>query len=119
MHTRSLQTYVDRIRDAVLQIEQCPPADYGLPFINMKNLLPHDALWPMTNKPGEPTRYEAFNDSMEPMRILRRYCAGVRQQLGDAGHDPDLADIFLGRSKTLPFVVNYAFGVGYVVHGRE
>lgn len=45
MHADKSKTFLDRVKEGIEQIQECPNADQGLVVISLKNLLPHNQYW--------------------------------------------------------------------------
>jgi hypothetical protein len=84
MHSRSPQTFLNRVREGIEQIENSN-ADQGIVVISLKNLLPHDDYW--TLGPVQPGLWnELMPRAIEPeivARMFNHFCAGYHQKVID------------------------------------
>jgi hypothetical protein len=94
IHTKNTQTIFENIKKAVDQIEKSISTT-GIPVINLKNIINHDAIWPAK------IMFPSLN---EPLSNLFFDINSIRESLlSDIGVE-DLRSIFVGK-KSLPGVL--------------
>lgn len=94
IHTKNSQTIFENLEKAIDQIEKST-SNTGIPVINLKNVIDHEATWPVG-------RYFPVKD--EPLSYLSSDVNSIRESLlNDIGVD-QLRSLFIGK-KSLPGVL--------------
>ena len=52
MHSHLAKSMLDRVRDGIKQINRCDKIQNGLVVVSLKNVIPHDDIWPAIREPG-------------------------------------------------------------------
>ena len=75
MHSSSAKSMLDRVREGIEQIEKCDNVQNGLVVVSLKNIIPHDDLWPAVRKPEtEELIYLSALDDSIVVRTLKGIC---------------------------------------------
>ncbi len=80
LHGLSPQGFIDHLEKGLDQIDRSP-AEVGVVAFNLKNVLPHDEIWPLApldGIPGNPLTPAVWSDPAAPFQLLIRHM----QQLG-------------------------------------
>lgn len=94
IHTKNSQTIFENLEKAIDQIEKSK-SSIGIPVINLKNVINHDATWPVSR---------VFPIIDEPFSYLWSDINAIRESLiNDIGVD-ELINLFVGK-KSLPGVL--------------
>jgi hypothetical protein len=106
MHSSLAKSMLDRVRDGIKQINRCERVQNGLVVVSLKNVIPHDTIWPvlMEHNTQELIYLTASNDKIALRMLLselKRYEVELLELLG--GKDGFRA-IFEG-SKVEPLVL--------------
>jgi hypothetical protein len=82
MHSRSTKSLLDRVRDGIKQIDQCEKAQNGMVMVSLKNVIPHDSVWPVIRAPhtGDLIYLTASNDEIA-LQILKAECKRYEVEL--------------------------------------
>lgn len=51
MHSSLAKSMLDRARDGIEQINRCEDIENGIVVISLKNVIPHDSIWPIKKEP--------------------------------------------------------------------
>ena len=113
-HSENPLTFLDRIRDGIEQIEKAD-VDHGIVIVNLKNLIPHDIIWPAKRDGvnGEWT-YGAFPFRDGPSEMIQIIFQKFQQQVYalTGGHEAFVSR-FAGK-KAVPLVLMFYCSVtGY------
>lgn len=113
-HSENPLTFLDRIREGVEQIEKAD-VDHGIVIVNLKNLIPHDIIWPARRDgvSGEWT-YGAFPFKDGPSEMIQIIFQKFQQQVFTltGGHE-SFVSRFAGK-KAVPLVLMFYCSVtGY------
>lgn len=103
----NIKTIYDRIEDGIDQIERSS-VDQGYVFINLKNKITHESLWPILNpeevKEGKPPIWHAYNSVIEPLSSLSNYVHHLRKQLIETYSTDIIVQLFKNK-KAIPIIV--------------
>jgi hypothetical protein len=106
-HSENPLTFLERVRDGIDQIEKAD-VDHGIVIVNLKNLIPHDILWPakLDKESGELT-YGAFPFRNGPFEMIQIIFQKFEQQIyATAGGQDAFAAVFAGK-KAVPLVLMF------------
>jgi hypothetical protein len=80
-HTKSPKSFVERIEDGIAQIEAAD-VERGIVVVNLKNLIPHDEIWPaeQDQKSGE-WIYASYIDKEATVIQVRRVFSEFEQEV--------------------------------------
>jgi hypothetical protein len=85
IHTTSIKTIHERLLEGIDQIQNSPSVKKGFVLINLKNIIDHDRLWPITNKEaflqGAEPSFGSFRDTLIPMSMLYEYGNNISLEL--------------------------------------
>lgn len=116
-HGRTPQGFHDLLAKGIDQIEKSP-AEVGVVAMSMKNILDHDAYWPLADIQGAPSLPGAWLDPQTPFQMVTNDMLGHGRRLAEhlpAGH---LEAMFRSK-KAVPGVLLWGSTVsGAVIHGR-
>ena len=112
-HSENPKTFLERVRDGVAQIRKTKDADHGIVIVNLKNLVPHDEIWPaILNKSSGAWSYGACTNRDAPVNRIRHL---FRQFEGKVyalvGSRQAFVDEFMGE-KAVPMVLMFWCAVG-------
>lgn len=105
IHTRNTQTIFENIQKAIDQIEKSNSVT-GIPVINLKNIINHDAIWPLEKT------YQLYN---EPLSLLTDDINSIISSLLNEIGRETLTDIFESK-KSLPGILFIGQSVSSVYH---
>ena len=75
MHSHLAKSMLDRVRDGIKQINRCDKIQNGLVVVSLKNVIPHDDIWPAIREPGTgDVIYLTANSDRIAVRKLREVC---------------------------------------------
>jgi len=119
IHSDKVKTITDRIDDGLSQIDRSN-ANRGVVILNLKNLIEHDRVWPITRQPNtNEVRYVPFqteeNAKFEFDQMAQRVFEMVCTQLkGEEG-----INVLFNNRKASPFVLAFfSTVVGLVREGK-
>ena len=113
-HSENPLTFLERVREGVDQIEKAD-VDHGIVIVNLKNLIPHDIIWPAKpEKDSGEWIYGAFPFRDGPSEMIQIIFQKFEQQVyaTTGGREP-FVNIFAGK-KAVPLVLMFYCSVtGY------
>jgi hypothetical protein len=113
-HSESPLTFLERVREGIDQIEKSD-AEHGIVIVNLKNLIPHDIVWPakLDKESGEWT-YGAFPFRDGPSEMIQIIFQKFEQQVyATTGGRESFVRIFDSK-KAVPLVLMFYCSVtGY------
>jgi hypothetical protein len=75
MHTASAKSMLDRVREGIKQIDRCSEVQHGLVVVSLKNVIPHDDLWPILKEGGtEELIYLSASSDQIAVETLKGIC---------------------------------------------
>lgn len=92
LHSRSPQTLFDHIDKAAQQIQRAG-VDIGVPVVNIKNVLNHNAIWPPDG---------IFLHEGVPARLVREQVLGMGRELLAQCGEPALRDLWAANDRCVP-----------------
>lgn len=106
-HSENPKTFLERIRDGIAQIEKAK-TDRGIVVINLKNLIPHDEIWPAIQDARTGVwSYGAYGNPAGPVIQIRLLFRGFEQQVYDlVGGRQKFISEFSGK-KAIPMVLMF------------
>ena len=106
-HSENPLTFLDRVREGVEQIEKAD-VDHGLVIVNLKNLIPHDIIWPARrDKESGNWTYEAFPFRDGPAEMIQIIFQKFEQQVYTlTGGRDAFVNEFAGK-KAVPLVLMF------------
>jgi hypothetical protein len=106
-HSKNPLAFLQRVRDGVVQIEKAK-TDRGIVVINLKNLIPHDEIWPaIQDKQSGEWEYGAYPYRDAPVIKIRYLFRQFEQDVYDlVGGRKAFIDEFIGK-KTVPMVLMF------------
>jgi len=113
-HSENPLTFLDRVREGVEQIERAD-VDHGIVIVNLKNLIPHDIIWPARrDKEGGEWTYGAFPFRDGPSEMIQIIFQKFEQQVyALTGGREAFVNNFAGK-KAVPLVLMFYCSVtGY------
>jgi hypothetical protein len=106
-HSANPKTFLERVREGVAQIEKAK-TDRGIVVINLKNLIPHDEIWPATQDAQSGVwSYGAYENSAAPVIQVRLLFREFEQAVYDlVGGRQAFINEFIGK-KAVPMVLMF------------
>jgi hypothetical protein len=119
MHSSLAKSFLDRVRGGIKQIE-ATNANKGLVVISLKNVLPHDHLWPVVREPETGDFiYFSYPDCSRVQQLLQaecnRYQTDLLELLGGPG---GFRDVFNGSRVYPAILVHLCTVVSVLKDGR-
>ena len=101
-HSQAPKTLYDNLEKGVQQIE-ASEAEVGIVILNLKNVFPHDLIWPEVD--SEPVSMAVWDNPTEPYGMAMKYVEELGSEML-AGKPQKAVDLLFRQSKSLP-----AFGL--------
>lgn len=75
MHSPLAKSMLDRVREGIEQINRCEKIQNGFVMVSLKNVIPHDLIWPaVVNPKNQEFIYFPYPDDEIPVRLLKEEC---------------------------------------------
>jgi len=108
VHSPKEKSIFQNIEKACKQIA-ASEAEVGIPVINMKNVIDHNALWPLLNESqvnsGEHPIWGTFFDANDASKILQAYVLELREKYQTDEWATEFEILFASKKNVLPAVV--------------
>lgn len=107
LHGLASQGFIDNLVKGLDQIERSP-ADVGVVAFNLKNVLPHDDVWPLApldGIEGNPLTSAVWSEPAAPFHILLRHMQQIGVELADYLPTGHLDTLFEGRKSIRGFLL--------------
>ncbi len=108
LHSEAPKTLYDRVEEAIDQIRRAPSANTGVVIVNLKNVIDHDAFFPILNRAdyeagAEPT-FGAFRHVGDAVALLEERSNRLIQAMVQKIGKTEVDDTFRG-AKAIPAIV--------------
>ena len=108
MHSTSAKSMLDRVRDGIRQIDRCRQIENGIVIVSLKNVIPHDSIWPVLSEDatGDLIYLTASSDRLA-LQALQVECKRYETELTEiVGGKDGFRSLFKG-SKVEPVIFAY------------
>ena len=108
MHSTSAKSMLDRVRDGIHQIDRCRRIENGIVVVSLKNVIPHDSIWPVVSEDatGDLIYLTASSDRLA-LQALQAECKRYEVELTEiVGGKDGFRSIFTG-TKVEPIILAY------------
>jgi hypothetical protein len=107
LHSTHPGGYYDHLAKAIDQIEKSG-VERGIVMFGLKNLVPFDRLWPISDRTEREVRYEYFATHETPLRMAQDWVVETFQQpvIDHAGGERAMVELFEGKAAS-PQVIHF------------
>jgi len=108
MHSNLAKSMLDRVREGIKQINRCDKIQNGLVVVSLKNVIPHDEIWPAIREHGTgDVIYLTANSDRIAVRKLKDVCKQYEIELLERlGGEDGFRALFKG-TKVEPLILVY------------
>jgi hypothetical protein len=120
LHGPSAEGFVEHLVKGLEQIDRSP-AEVGVVVFNLKDILPHDEIWPLApldGIPGNPLTPGVWSDPAAPFQLLVSEMQTLGEELVSYLPSGYLRTIFAGRKSVLGYLLWGASPSAAMIEGR-
>lgn len=108
MHSHLAKSMLDRVREGIKQINRCDKVQNGLVVVSLKNVIPHDDIWPAIREPGTgDVIYLTANSDRIAVRKLKEVCKQYEIELLELLGGKDGFRALFNGTKVEPMILVY------------